>query len=207
MGGRQAPKSSCCAPPSVASRKCPIIQAGSITSHCWCRAIRRPERSNARHFDFAFLAPCFAASLILAGNHAYSRPRRRARVIFVDLSLAQIARWAPHPRCCCRSRTANPHAPMVYWSGLRSRSWRFVFSTIRSQARTHSQEAIIGICYAVRRRVDSGDEQATSESEHLKDMLVGTSSRSRGPRYEDRCPVRGIGAFHYVFRHKSWRSR
>ena len=40
----------------------------------------------------SFLAPCFAASLILAGIHAYLGVHVVERgVIFVDLSLAQIA--------------------------------------------------------------------------------------------------------------------
>ena len=49
-----------------------------------------------------------------------------------------------------------------------------MFSTIRSRRARIPQEAIIGICYAVASAAAIlAMSKATSESEHLKDMLVG----------------------------------
>ena len=49
----------------------------------------------------------FAASLILTGIHAYLGVHVVERgVIFVDLSLAQIAALGATIACCCRSRAA-----------------------------------------------------------------------------------------------------
>src|SRR6188474_2044242 len=111
-----------------------------------------------------FLAAPFAASLILTGIHAYLGVHVVERgVIFVDLSLAQIAPLTG----------GDPHAPSVYWISL---GFTFigaaVFSTIRGHRARIPQEAIIGICYAVASAAAIlAMSKATSESEHLKDML------------------------------------
>src|SRR5262249_56751279 len=72
--------------------------------------------------------------------------------------------------------TANdPYGPWVYWVSLAfTFIGAFVFSTIRSKRARIPQEAIIGICYAVASAAAIlAMSKATSESEHLKDMLVG----------------------------------
>src|SRR6266545_4639525 len=124
----------------------------------------------------AFLAAPFAASLILAGIHAYLGVHVVERgVIFVDLSLAQIAALGA-----------------------------FVFSTIRSKRARIPQEAIIGICYAVASAAAIlAMSKATSESEHLKDMLVGNILAVSWPDVGKTAILYGaIGAFHYIFRRK-----
>ena len=123
-----------------------------------------------------FLAAPFVASLILTGIHAYLGVHVVERgVIFVDLSLAQIAALGATIAILLPITGGDPHAPVVYWISL---AFTFigalVFSTIRSQRARIPQEAIIGICYAVASAAAIlAMSKATSESEHLKDMLVG----------------------------------
>src|SRR5204863_935498 len=99
----------------------------------------------------------------------------------------------------------DPHAPSVYWVSL---GFTFigaaVFSTIRSRRARIPQEAIIGICYAVASAASIlAISKATSESEHLKDMLVGNILAVSWPEVGRTALLYGaIGAFHYVFRGK-----
>src|SRR6185436_5927544 len=67
----------------------------------------------------AFLAPCFVASLILTGIHAYLGVHVVERgVIFVDLSLAQIAALGGTIALLMPVSRGDPHAPVVYWISL-----------------------------------------------------------------------------------------
>ncbi|MCI0409123.1 MAG: metal ABC transporter permease, partial [Acidobacteria bacterium] len=123
-----------------------------------------------------FLLAPFAASLILTGIHAYLGVHVVERgVIFVDLSLAQIAALGATVALLLPSTGGDPHAPQVYWIGFCfTLLGAAVFSFLRSRRARIPQEAIIGISYAVA----SGAailamSKATSESEHLKHMLVG----------------------------------
>src|SRR5438094_1839577 len=153
-----------------------------------------------------FLAAPFAASLILTGIHAYLGVHVVERgVIFVDLSLAQIAALGATIALLMPVSGGDPHAPVVYWISL---AFTFigalVFSTIRSKRARIPQEAIIGICYAV---ASAGAilamSKATSESEHLKDMLVGNILAVSWSEVGKTAMLYGaIGAFHYIFRHK-----
>ena len=153
-----------------------------------------------------FLAAPFAASLILTGIHAYLGVHVVERgVIFVDLSLAQIAALGATIAILMPITGGDPHAPITYWISL---AFTFlgalVFSTIRARHARIPQEAIIGICYAV---ASAGAilamSKATSESEHLKDMLVGNILAVSWPEVGKTAILYGaIGAFHYIFRHK-----
>src|SRR3954469_1483444 len=153
-----------------------------------------------------FLAPCFAASLILAGIHAYLGVHVVERgVIFVDLSLAQIAALGATIALLMPFSNGDPHAPVVYWVSLVfTFMGAFIFSTIRSKRGRIPQEAIIGICYAVASAAAIlAMSKATSESEHLKDMLVGNILAVSWPEVAKTAVLYGvIGAFHFVFRHK-----
>jgi zinc/manganese transport system permease protein len=153
---------------------------------------------------FQFLAAPFAASLILTGIHAYLGVHVVERgVIFVDLSLAQIAALGATVALLLPISGGDPHAPVVYWISL---AFTFlgaaVFSTIRVKRARIPQEAIIGICYAVA----SGAailamSKATSESEHLKDMLVGNILAVSWDEVRKTALLYGaIGLFHYIFR-------
>ena len=154
----------------------------------------------------SFLAPCFAASLILAGIHAYLGVHVVERgVIFVDLSLAQIAALGATIALLLPFSNGDPHAPFVYWVSLAfTFIGAFVFSTIRGRRARIPQEAIIGICYAVASAAAIlAMSKATSESEHLKDMLVGNILAVSWPEVGKTAALYGaIGLFHYVFRKK-----
>jgi zinc/manganese transport system permease protein len=154
----------------------------------------------------AFLAAPFVASLILTGIHAYLGVHVVERgVIFVDLSLAQIAALGATIAILLPISSGDPHAPVVYWISL---AFTFigaaVFSTIRSRRARIPQEAIIGICYAVASAAAIlAMSKATSESEHLKDMLVGNILAVSWPEVAKTAALYGaIGLFHYIFRHK-----
>jgi zinc/manganese transport system permease protein len=154
----------------------------------------------------AFLAAPFAASLILTGMHAYLGVHVVERgVIFVDLSLAQIAALGAAIAILLPFTSGDPHAPIVYWISL---AFTFigaaVFSTVRGHRARIPQEAIIGICYAVASAASIlAMSKATSESEHLKDMLVGNILAVDWPEVAKTAVLYGaIGVFHYVFRHK-----
>src|SRR3954470_21051156 len=152
----------------------------------------------------AFLLPPFAASLILTGIHAYLGVHVVERgVIFVDLSLAQIAALGGTIALLLPISGGDAHAPVVYWISLAfTFLGAFVFSTIRAKNARIPQEAVIGICYAV---ASAGAilamSKATSEAEHLKDMLVGNIlAVSWGEVGKTALLYGAIGLFHYVFR-------
>jgi zinc/manganese transport system permease protein len=151
-----------------------------------------------------FLAAPFAASLILTGIHAYLGVHVVERgVIFVDLSLAQIAALGGTIAILLPFTGGDAHGPWVYWVSL---VFTFIgaaiFSTIRSRRARIPQEAIIGISYAVASAATIlAMSHATSESEHLKDMLVGNILAVSWPEVWKTAALYSlVGAFHYVFR-------
>src|ERR1043165_8561977 len=155
---------------------------------------------------FEFLLAPFVASLILTGIHAYLGVHVVERgVIFVDLSLAQIAALGATVALLMPFSGGDPHAPSVYWVSL---AFTFIgaaiFSAIRVKRARIPQEAIIGICYAVASAAAIlAMSKATSESEHLKDMLVGNILAVSWPEVGKTAILYGaIGIFHFVFRHK-----
>src|SRR5438094_5488179 len=158
------------------------------------------------HDILSFLYLPFVASLILTGIHAYLGVHVVERgVIFVDLSLAQIAALGATLAVLMPITGGDPHAPVVYWISLAFTFFgALVFSTIRSRRARIPQEAIIGICYAVASAAAIlAMSKATSESEHLKDMLVGNILAVSWSDVGKTAILYGaIGAFHFIFRHK-----
>ena len=151
-----------------------------------------------------FLAAPFVASLILTGIHAYLGVHVVERgVIFVDLSLAQIAALGATIALLLPLSGGDPHSPQVYWVSLAfTFMGALIFSMIRVRRARIPQEAIIGICYAV---ASAGAilamSKATSESEHLKDMLVGNILAVSWHEVFKTAILYGcIGVFHYIFR-------
>ena len=151
-----------------------------------------------------FLAAPFAASLILTGIHAYLGVHVVERgVIFVDLSLAQIAALGATIALLLPFSGGDPHSTQVYWVSLAfTFIGAFIFSMIRVKHARIPQEAIIGICYAVASAASIlAMSKSTSESEHLKDMLVGNILAVSWEEVIQTAILYGaIGAFHYVFR-------
>jgi zinc/manganese transport system permease protein len=154
----------------------------------------------------AFLAAPFVASLILTGIHAYLGVHVVERgVIFVDLSLAQIAALGATVALLTPLSNGDPHSGYVYWvSLLFTFIGAAVFSTIRGHRARIPQEAIIGICYAVASAAAIlAMSKSTSESEHLKDMLVGNILAVSWPEVGKTALLYGaVGLFHLVFRDK-----
>jgi len=152
-----------------------------------------------------FLAAPFVASLIIAGIHAYLGVHVVERgVIFVDLSLAQIAALGS-AIALLLPIDADPHGALVYWISVGSTLvGAAIFSTIRGRRARIPQEAIIGIAYAV---ASAGTilamSKATAESEHLKDMLVGNILAVSWSEVASTAALYAvIGVFHFVFRKK-----
>jgi zinc/manganese transport system permease protein len=135
---------------------------------------------------FLFLAPAIAASLIIAGIHAYLGLHVVERgVIFVDLSLAQIASLGA---AIAVWRGYDAHDPAIYWMSLGfTLIGAFIFAMVKGHEADIPQEAIIGISYAVASAaVILTLSKATGEAEHLQNMT--------GAIYL------ALGVFHYIFR-------
>ena len=150
-----------------------------------------------------FLAAPFVVSLIIAGIHAYLGVHVVERgVIFVDLSLAQIAALGAVMAVLLGY---DPHGGGAYWISLAFTVFGDVlFSTIRGQRARIPQEAIIGITYAVASAATIlAMSKATGEAEHLKDMLVGNILAVSWEDVSDTAILYAfIGAFHWLFRRK-----
>src|SRR3954452_11926617 len=152
---------------------------------------------------YYFLLPPFVASLILTGIHAYLGVHVVERgVIFVDLSLAQIAALGT---TIAVLYGIEPHGTGAYVVSL---IFTFigaaVFSTIRSHKARIPQEAIIGICYAVASAAAIlAMSKSAEQTEHLKEMLVGNIlTVSWHDVYKTAALYGAVGLFHYFFRHK-----
>src|SRR5207248_10001309 len=151
-----------------------------------------------------FLYLPFLAGLILTGIHVYLGVHVVERgVIFVDLSLAQIAALGT---TIAVLRGIEPHAPEAYWWTL---GFTIIGAAIFATTRVHRetripQEAIIGIVYAVSAAAAIlAMSKATGETEHLKDMLVGNMlAVSREEVIRTAALYGAIGLFHYIFRKK-----
>src|ERR1019366_4084878 len=152
---------------------------------------------------FAFLLAPFIASLILTGIHAYLGVHVVERgVIFVDLSLAQIAALGTTMAVLYG---LEPHGvPAYIVSLLFTFIGAAVFSTVRSRHVRIPQEAIIGICYAVASAAAIlAMSKSTEQTEHLKEMLVGNILAVSWFEVTKTAILYGaIGLFHFIFRRK-----
>ena len=149
-----------------------------------------------------FLAPAIAASLIIAGIHAYLGLHVVERgVIFVDLSLAQIASLGA---AIAVWQGYDPHMdPQIYWMSLGfTMIGALIFAMVKGHEARIPQEAIIGISYAVASAaVILAMSQATGEAEHLRDMLVGNILSVQWPEVWATAAIYvAIAIFHFVFR-------
>jgi zinc/manganese transport system permease protein len=150
------------------------------------------------------LLPAFVASLILTGIHAYLGVHVVERgVIFVDLSLAQIAALGT---TVAYLAGYDLHSTTAY---LFSLGFTFIGAAIFALSRVHRktripQEAIIGIVYAVSAAMAIlVMSKATQETEHLKDMLVGNILSVSWPELAKTAVLYAlVGLFHYVLRRR-----
>jgi zinc/manganese transport system permease protein len=143
----------------------------------------------------------FLMCLVLTGIHAYLGIHVIAReVVFVDIALAQIAALGA---AAASLVGIDADHPLSYWFGLAATmAGALVLALTRTRRRQVSQEAVIGVVYAVSAaaaillvdRVPHG-------AEHLRSMLVGSILTVRGP---DVATVAGlyaaVGVFHWLCR-------
>ena len=153
-----------------------------------------------------FLAAPFAASLILTGIHAYLGVHVIERgVIFVDLSLAQIAAFGATIALLVPGSDGDPHSDFAY---LVSVSFTLVgaaiFSLVRMRHARIPQEAVIGIAYAVASAATIlAMSKSTSQAEHLKFILVGNIIAVGWDEVWKTALLYSVmGVFHYIFRRK-----
>ena len=152
----------------------------------------------------SFLLLPFLAGLILTGIHAYLGVHVVERgVIFVDLSLAQIAALGS---TIAVMQGYNVHGHVAYFWSL---GFTIIGAAIFALTRVHRetripQEAIIGIVYAVSAAAAIlAMSKATGETEHLKDMLVGNILSVDGATLIKTAVLYSlVGLFHFVFRRK-----
>ena len=116
----------------------------------------------------------FVAGLVLTGIHAWFGLHVLARgVVFVDLSLAQVAALgmtvailAGHP----------PHGEAAYWYALAfALAGAVLFALARPYEKSLQQEAVIGIAYAVATSLGVlALDRAPQGAEHIKQLLIGS---------------------------------
>jgi zinc/manganese transport system permease protein len=153
---------------------------------------------------FEFLLLPFLAGLVLTGIHAYLGVHVVERgVIFVDLSLAQIAALGTTV-ALLSGHDVHDHVSYLYSLGFTILG-AAIFALTRVHRETRiPQEAIIGIVYAVSAAAAILImSKAPQETEHLKDMLVGNILAVNAHTVIDTAILYAlVGAFHFVFRRK-----
>ncbi len=148
-----------------------------------------------------FLAAPFAMCLILAGIHCYLGLHVLARgVIFVDLSLAQVAALGA---TIAVFLGFDHHSPATYFISLGSTFCAAaLFALARRHERIFSQEAIIGIVYALASAaVVLTVDKIAHGAEHIKDLLVGQVLWVTWPDVAKTAAIYGVvSVVHYIFR-------
>ncbi len=154
-----------------------------------------------------FLAAPMALAVMLVGIHAYLGLHVLARdVIFVDISLSQVA--------------ALGGALALFYSGEGDRALSLtlslslclivalLLSLLRHYEKKISQEALIGITYALA----SGSlilvmDRLPHGGEHLKEALIGNILYVTWPQVlETGLIYAAIGLIHFFYRHQFWAS-
>jgi zinc/manganese transport system permease protein len=152
----------------------------------------------------SFLLLPFLAGLVLTGIHAYLGVHVVERgVIFVDLSLAQIAALGTTVAFLAGY---DLHSGVGYfWSLAFTIIGAAIFAFMRVHRETRiPQEAIIGIVYAVSAAAAIlVMSKAPQETEHLKDMLVGNILAVSWRTVLETAGLYAlIGLFHFIFRRR-----
>jgi len=152
----------------------------------------------------SFLVLPFLTGLVLTGIHAYLGVHVVERgVIFVDLSLAQIAALGTTVAFLAGY---DLHSGVSYFWSL---GFTIVGAAIFALTRVHRetripQEAIIGIVYSVSAAAAIlVMSKAPQETEHLKDMLVGNILAVNWQTVLKTAILYAlVGLFHFIFRRK-----
>lgn len=150
-----------------------------------------------------FLAAPSAMCLVLTGIHCYLGLHVLARgVIFVDLSLAQVAALGA---TATLAFGFDHESPAVYiFSLLATFLAASLFALARKQEKKFSQEAIIGIVYALgSASVILFVNRMAHGAEHIKDLLIGQILWvSWSDVLKTAVIYSGVGLVHYIFRHQ-----
>lgn len=149
----------------------------------------------------SFLSAPFAMCLILAGIHCYLGLHVLARgVIFVDLSLAQVAAFGATLAILLGY---EHHSTAAYVVSL---GCTFLAAALFALARRHesrfSQEAVIGITYALASAaVVLVVDHMAHGAEHIKDVLVGQVLWVTWPDVLKTAAIyAAVSVAHFVFR-------
>jgi zinc/manganese transport system permease protein len=155
----------------------------------------------------AFLAAPFAASLILTGMHAYLG----VHVVERWSDLRRLVARADRLRSARRSRSSCPSP-----AATRTRRWSTGSASPSPSSGRRCFRRCADTAHGFHRKRSSASvtpspsaasilamSKATSESEHLKDMLVGNILAVSWPEVAKTAALYGaIGLFHYIFRAK-----
>ncbi|HAZ14681.1 MAG: hypothetical protein A2X86_12545 [Bdellovibrionales bacterium GWA2_49_15] len=148
-----------------------------------------------------FLAAPFVMCLLLAGIHCYLGLHVLARgVIFVDLSLAQVAAFGATVAIFFG---LDHHSPGTYFISLASTlGAAALFAFARRHEKLFSQEAVIGIVYALASAaVVLVVDKIAHGAEHIKDILVGQVLWvSWHDVIKTACIYCVVAIVHYIFR-------
>ena len=143
----------------------------------------------------------FVAGLVLTAIHAWFGLHVLARgVVFVDLSLAQVAALGLTVAILMGHAV---HSDAGYWYALAfALGGAVLFAIVRSHERSIQQEAVIGIVYAVSASLGViALDRAPQGAEHIKQLLIG-STLTVTPQEVAALAVlyAGVGVVHVVFR-------
>ena len=153
-----------------------------------------------------FLAAPFVASLILTGIHAYLGVHVVERgVIFVDLSLAQIAALGATIALLLPFTGGDPHGPWVYWiePRLHVHRRRDLLDDPRPARRGSRRRRSSASAYAVASAAAILAMSKATVGERAPQGHAGRQHPGRvvaGGRQDRARSTRVIGVFHYVFR-------
>lgn len=153
-----------------------------------------------------FLAAPVALSVLLVGIHAYLGLHVLQReVIFVDISLSQVAALGAAISLFFIPEGSHPMVTILL-SLTFCMLVSFVLAFLRHHEKFISQEAIIGMTYALA----SGAmilvvDRLPHGSEHLKEALVGNILFVTWKQVFETFVIYAIiGAIHYIFRQQFW---
>ena len=152
---------------------------------------------------FDIMLPAFAECLVLVGIHSYLGIHViKRKVIFVDLSLAQIAALGTTVAFLFG---IAPESMGAYWFSL---GFTFigaaVFSVSRFRHEKIPQEAIIGLVYALAAAVAIlVIDRAPQGAEHIKEILTGSILWVQWKTIGIAASIYVlVGIFHFIFRDK-----
>jgi zinc/manganese transport system permease protein len=153
---------------------------------------------------FAFMLAPFAACMVLVAIHSYLGLHVLAReVIFVDLSLAQMAALGS---VVALLAGVAPDSPTAFISSLLFTAvGAAVFSLTRTSGKGRvPHEAIIGIVFVVASAAAIlAADKAPRGAEAIRDVLVGAIIWVTWPTILTKTVAYGaLGLFHYVFRRR-----